>query len=198
MAGVGRVRGGWLVACLRRAWVVLGAWRRGFPLRRGRSALRPLGPRRRAGRSGRASDRRAGVRRRGGGFGDGSSVGTLHSPRGVTRPRLLGRSGVGAGDPGLPGARGRRLRTHRPYRRPFGWPPGSFSDAVPWPVVNQFVCIAGGLLWAATAVGYGRRSRSACANCGRTDAANDWTSPAAAARWGGPSWSPSSFPSSTP
>jgi hypothetical protein len=68
---------------------------------------------------------------------------------------------------------------------PFGWPPGSFSDAVPWPVVNQFVCIAGGLLWAATAVDYGRRSRSACANCGRTDAAHDWTTPAAAARWGG-------------
>ena len=68
---------------------------------------------------------------------------------------------------------------------PFGWPPGSFSDAVPWPVVNQFLCIAGGLLWAATAVGYGRRSRGACVNCGRTAAANDWTTPAAAARWGG-------------
>ena len=67
---------------------------------------------------------------------------------------------------------------------PFGWPPGNFSDAIPWPVVNQFICIAGGLLWAATAVVYGRRSRNACANCGRTDTANGWTAPRSAARWG--------------
>ena len=35
---------------------------------------------------------------------------------------------------------------------PFGWPPGvSILDDFPRPVVNQFVCIAGGLLWSATA-----------------------------------------------
>lgn len=67
---------------------------------------------------------------------------------------------------------------------PFGWPPGSFFDVITWPIVNQFVCIGGGLLWAATAVAYGRRTRSACGNCGRTAAATGWTTPEAAARWG--------------
>lgn len=34
----------------------------------------------------------------------------------------------------------------------FGWPPGvHLSEAFPWPVVNQFVCIGGGLIWAAAA-----------------------------------------------
>jgi hypothetical protein len=34
---------------------------------------------------------------------------------------------------------------------PFGWPPGvSILDVYPWPVVNRFLCIGGGLLWAAT------------------------------------------------
>lgn len=68
---------------------------------------------------------------------------------------------------------------------PFDWPQGvSLLDAFPWPVVNQFFCIAGGLSWAATAVAYGRRSRGACGYCGRTDAGAGWTTPAAAARWG--------------
>lgn len=68
---------------------------------------------------------------------------------------------------------------------PFGWPPGvSLADAFPWPVVNQFVCILGGLAWAATAVVYKRRSWGACTNCGRSDASEGWTTPAAAARWG--------------
>jgi hypothetical protein len=66
---------------------------------------------------------------------------------------------------------------------PFGWPPGvSILDVFPWPVVNQFFCIFGGLLWAATTVAYGRRSRSACESCGRDDAG--WTTPDSAARWG--------------
>lgn len=68
---------------------------------------------------------------------------------------------------------------------PFGWPPHiHLIDAYPWPVVNQFVCMVGGLLWAAMAVAYGRRTSGACANCGRRDAENSWTTPAAAARWG--------------
>jgi len=63
------------------------------------------------------------------------------------------------------------------FGAPFGWPPGvSLLDAFPWPVVNQFVCIGGGLLWAATAVAYGNR--------GRTGAGAGWTTPDAAARWG--------------
>ncbi len=66
---------------------------------------------------------------------------------------------------------------------PFGWPPGvSILGAFPWPVVNQFLCICGGLLWAATAVAYGRRTGGACEGCGRDDAG--WTTPDSAARWG--------------
>lgn len=67
---------------------------------------------------------------------------------------------------------------------PFGWPPVSYLVVVPWPVLNQFVCVVGGLLWAASAVAYQRRTADACAACGRTAAAAGWTSPAAAARWG--------------
>jgi hypothetical protein len=68
---------------------------------------------------------------------------------------------------------------------PFGWSPGvSILDVFPWPVVIQFICIGGGLLWAATAAAYGRRSRGACERCGRDDAGAGWTRPDSAARWG--------------
>ena len=68
---------------------------------------------------------------------------------------------------------------------PFGWPPHvHLIDAYPWPVVNQFVCLMGGLLWAAMAVAYGRRTSGACPNCGRREAESSWTTPAAAAMWG--------------
>jgi hypothetical protein len=67
---------------------------------------------------------------------------------------------------------------------PFDWPPGNFFDVVTWPVMNQLLCIAGGLAWAATALAYQRRSRGACGNCGRADAQAGWTTPKAAARWG--------------
>jgi hypothetical protein len=68
---------------------------------------------------------------------------------------------------------------------PFGWPPGvCILDVFPWPVVNQFVCIAGGLLWFASAAAYGRRSRGACESCGRDDADAGETTPDAAPRWG--------------
>src|SRR5215204_1703935 len=67
---------------------------------------------------------------------------------------------------------------------PFGYPPASFLEAIPWPVINQFVCIGGGFLWAATAVAYGRRTRGACEDCGRIDVGPGWTAPDAAARWG--------------
>lgn len=56
---------------------------------------------------------------------------------------------------------------------PFHWPPVSFIAAIPWPVVNQFILIAGGILWAATAVAYQRRSRDACEHCGRIAAQNN-------------------------
>jgi hypothetical protein len=68
---------------------------------------------------------------------------------------------------------------------PFDLPPGvSILDVFPWPVVNQFFCICGGLLWAATAVAYGRRTGGACESCGRDDARAGWTTPESAARWG--------------
>lgn len=67
---------------------------------------------------------------------------------------------------------------------PFGWPPVSFFRVIPWPVINQFVCIIGGLAWAGTAVAYARRSVGACIYCGRTDHVAKWTTPASASRWG--------------
>lgn len=56
---------------------------------------------------------------------------------------------------------------------PFHWPPVSFLVAIPWPVVNQFILIVGGILWAATAVAYQRRSHEACEHCGRVAAQSD-------------------------
>ncbi|MFC4062117.1 hypothetical protein ACFOWE_27765 [Planomonospora corallina] len=60
-----------------------------------------------------------------------------------------------------------------------------FAVALPWPVVNMLICLAGGLLWAAAALAFQRRTRGACGSCGRIDGrAAGWARPAAAARWG--------------
>ena len=67
---------------------------------------------------------------------------------------------------------------------PFGWPPVSFSVAVPWPVWHQYICIMGGFLWAAAALGCWRRSRRACVVCGRNASASQWRQARSAARWG--------------
>ncbi|MBU7319950.1 hypothetical protein [Paenibacillus oleatilyticus] len=70
---------------------------------------------------------------------------------------------------------------------PFGWPPVNYLEkALPWEVINQFICMAGGFLWVGTALAYYRRSRQACGSCGRTGsaAASGWTTPEAAACWG--------------
>jgi hypothetical protein len=68
---------------------------------------------------------------------------------------------------------------------PFGWPPdGSLLSVYPWPVVNQFVCIGGGILWGAATAAYWRRSRGACGRCGRSKEAGAWTGPERARRWG--------------
>jgi hypothetical protein len=72
---------------------------------------------------------------------------------------------------------------------PFGWPEQVrltqfFELFLPWPVLNQILFMAGGLLWAATVLAYRRRIRAACGNCGRNDTRTGWTTPAAAARWG--------------
>ncbi len=64
---------------------------------------------------------------------------------------------------------------------PFGWPPVSFFDAIPWPVVNQLILVGGGILWAATGFAYADRPPD-----GRATAApsSGWTTPQAAAGWG--------------
>lgn len=59
----------------------------------------------------------------------------------------------------------------------------TLADAWPWPVVNQLVCVLGGVLLAAAALAYQRRRREACRTCGRTGQ-DGWTAPEAAARWG--------------
>ncbi|MFD1540709.1 hypothetical protein [Nonomuraea guangzhouensis] len=59
----------------------------------------------------------------------------------------------------------------------------TLADAWPWPVVNQLVCVFGGLLLVAAALTYQRRRRDACQSCGRTGR-DGWTTPEAAARWG--------------
>jgi hypothetical protein len=70
---------------------------------------------------------------------------------------------------------------------PFGWLTElRIAEAITWPLVNQGVCMAGGVLWAATAVSYQRRTRGACAHCGRDDAEPSWSTREAAARWGKP------------
>lgn len=67
---------------------------------------------------------------------------------------------------------------------PFGWPPGNFFDVITWPIMNQILCVIGGLCWAAAAVAYQRRTAAnGCPACGRAPD-DSWTTPAAAARWG--------------
>jgi hypothetical protein len=69
--------------------------------------------------------------------------------------------------------------------KPFGWPEGvTIASQVPWPVVNQMILKALGLLWAALAVAYWRRHRGACQRCGRAATPRRWTQPESAARWG--------------
>ena len=70
------------------------------------------------------------------------------------------------------------------FGAPFHWPPVSYLNAVPWPVLNQVVCMAGGILWAGTALSYQRRTRGACLYCGRTAADTGWATPTSARRWG--------------
>jgi hypothetical protein len=55
------------------------------------------------------------------------------------------------------------------------------GDAWPWPVVNQLVCMLGGLLLAGAALAYRRRGVAARGPAGRV---SSWTRPASAARWG--------------
>lgn len=67
---------------------------------------------------------------------------------------------------------------------PFGWPPVPFSVVVPWSVLNQLICLVGGIVWSLVALVATRRARGACPSCGRRAVDRGWASPAAAARWG--------------
>ena len=67
---------------------------------------------------------------------------------------------------------------------PFGWPPVSYWQVIPWPIWYQFGCVAGGFMWGATTLAYFRLTRGACIACGRRTVTSRWTTPAAAARWG--------------
>ncbi|WP_229750461.1 hypothetical protein [Paenibacillus nasutitermitis] len=71
---------------------------------------------------------------------------------------------------------------------PFGWPPVNFIEtALPWPVLNQFLCMVGGFLWLGTAISYLRLIRGSCLSCGcsHTETSDHgWKSRNTAARWG--------------
>lgn len=63
-------------------------------------------------------------------------------------------------------------------------PQGGVGDILYWHRVHLIVVFVGGLLWAATAIAYHRRSRQQCVSCGRGHVQPAWTSPEAALRWG--------------
>jgi hypothetical protein len=59
------------------------------------------------------------------------------------------------------------------------------GDILYWHRVNLILMFIGGLLWAATAIAYHRRSRQACTSCGRSEQPpRSWQTAEAAARWG--------------
>ncbi|SIN13263.1 hypothetical protein SAMN04489832_3283 [Micromonospora cremea] len=63
--------------------------------------------------------------------------------------------------------------------KPFGWPEDvTIASQVPWPVVNQFICILGGILFAVAALAHRRTRTGACAACGHSGRDHD------PARWG--------------
>ena len=50
------------------------------------------------------------------------------------------------------------------------------GDILYWHRVNLIILFVGGVLWAATAIAYHRRSRNACVSCGRVDGEEkEWT-----------------------
>jgi hypothetical protein len=68
---------------------------------------------------------------------------------------------------------------------PFDWPPAEYSEIMTWPVINQFVLVIGGFMWAAATLAYQRKSGFACGNCGRSaETQPAWKTPPGAAQWG--------------
>jgi hypothetical protein len=73
---------------------------------------------------------------------------------------------------------------------PFGWPEGAtLGSQLPWPVVNQLICMAGAVLFAVTAAGHRRLRRGSAAVVGaRVGVVATWVAAAvpvvyAATRW---------------
>jgi hypothetical protein len=67
---------------------------------------------------------------------------------------------------------------------PFDWPqPVRLVDVVPWAILNQALCIVGGLGWAATAIVYHRRVHDACEHCGRARGGSERAAPEWPIRW---------------
>jgi hypothetical protein len=57
---------------------------------------------------------------------------------------------------------------------PFGWPPDvDYADVFTWTLANEFWCMAGGYLLGFAVLSWQRRSRGACARCGRRGGAAD-------------------------
>lgn len=50
---------------------------------------------------------------------------------------------------------------------PFGWPDIDYGDVFSWSMINQAICLAGGFLLARAVLTWQRRTRDACADCGR-------------------------------
>jgi hypothetical protein len=49
-----------------------------------------------------------------------------------------------------------------------GWAPEpSLLDVVTWPMINQLICIGGGIAWGAAALAYARSTAAQCVVCGR-------------------------------
>jgi hypothetical protein len=76
-----------------------------------------------------------------------------------------------------------------------GWLPDDYRKAIPWPVLNQFLCLSGGFLWAATALAYHLRASDWFGVRGDAQSAAGWTTPGSAARWGRwPTWVAATIP----
>ncbi|MFD0772291.1 hypothetical protein ACFQZ1_26685 [Bacillus sp. CGMCC 1.60114] len=59
-----------------------------------------------------------------------------------------------------------------------------YFDHITWPVVNQFICLVGGVLWAATVLSFQRQSRDACRYCGHKNGTKRSMASNSTARWG--------------
>ncbi|WP_379346678.1 hypothetical protein [Paenibacillus sp. GCM10027629] len=66
----------------------------------------------------------------------------------------------------------------------FKLPVHYYFDHITWPVINQLISIAGGWLWAGTALSFQRKSINACSYCGRKSDAIRWMASDSAVRWG--------------